>query len=230
MSDGSDLILVVDDDPGLVKMVKRSLEFDGYEVITAGDGATALQLIEDRQPSLVLLDIMMPGLDGYQVCQRVRQTADVPIVMLTAKSRLQDVVQGLDIGADDYITKPFGTDELLARVKKVLRRSRLRDEGHRPFVCHGLTIDFVNHEVTVDGQQIPFTPPEYRALCLLALNAGEVVTDYQILQVALEQEDEGRISSVRGVIASLRAKIGDNERNPRYIITTAGGHMFRSPT
>ena len=122
------LILVIDDDPGLLRLVTRDLEFEGYRTITASNGKRGLQLIEDEEPALVILDVMMPGLDGFQVCERTRRFSDVPIIMLTAKGRPEDVVHGLDIGADGYVVKPFGTDELLARVKAALRRTKLPEE------------------------------------------------------------------------------------------------------
>jgi DNA-binding response OmpR family regulator len=121
------LILVADDNPGLLKLVRRNLELEGYQVITASDGETALQLIKDEEPALAILDIMMPGLDGFQVCEYARQFSEVPIIMLTVKNELKDVVHGLNILADDYMTKPFSSNELLARVKKVLRRAKFSE-------------------------------------------------------------------------------------------------------
>lgn len=123
------LVLVVDDDLNLLKMVSRTLELEGYRVLTAGNGKQALLLIEKQNPDLVLLDIMMPGMDGFEVCERVRDFSNVPVVMLTAKGQIEDIRHGLDLGADDYMTKPFGADELLARVKAVLRRSDAPEEA-----------------------------------------------------------------------------------------------------
>ncbi|MCX5999233.1 MAG: response regulator transcription factor [Chloroflexi bacterium] len=225
------LILVIDDDRGLQKLARRSLELEGYRVIIAGDGPTGLQLVEDEEPALVILDIMMPGMDGFQVCERVRQFSDVPIVMLTAKGRLEDVVHGLDVGADDYVTKPFSTDELMARVKAVLRRSRFPEEMPQPaFACGKLGIDFSHHRVTVDGKEVLLTPTEYRLLCLLAANAGKVLTQDQLLTEVWGWQYRGDIHILQVAINRLRKRIGDDPNNPRYIATRSGiGYMCKEP-
>jgi len=222
-------VLVVDDDPGLLKLVRHTLEMEGYDVTTASDGKTGLQLIEDEQPSLVLLDIMMPGLDGFQVCERVRKYLKVPIIMLTAKSRVDDVVHGFDVGADDYVTKPFGTDELLARVKTILRRSMPQDRTRRPpLTCDGLCIDFANRQVTKNGKEVILTPTEYRLLCPLAANAGRVITHNQLLSEVWGWEQRGNPHILKTFIARLRKKIETDPSNPKYITTRPGiGYMFK---
>lgn len=224
-------ILVIDDDPGLLKLVSRNLELEDYQVITAIDGETGLQLIEDEEPALVLLDIMMPGLDGFQVCERVRQFSEVPIIMLTAKGRAEDIVHGLDTGADDYVIKPFDTNELLARVKAVLRRAKFPEEMPQPpFTSGELCIDFSQHRVTIAGKEVMLTPTEYRILCLLARNAGRVITRDHLLTEVWGWEYRGSTHILQVAVARLRKKIGGDPSNPKYIITRPGiGYTFKKP-
>lgn len=231
MPNGRPLILVIDDDPALLKLMRRSLELDGYDVSTAADGKTGLQLIEDEEPALVLLDIMMPDVDGFRVCERVRSFLNVPIIMLTAKGRLEDMVHGFDVGADDYVTKPFSTDELLARVKTVLRRTTFpkRMPGP-PFTSNGLRIDFANRQVTINGKEVILTPTEYRVLCPLALNAGRVITHDQLLTEVWGEEYRGNTYILKTFVSRLRKKIKDDPSNPKYIVTRPGiGYIFKKP-
>ena len=225
------LVLVVDDDPGLLKLVRVNLEMEGYSVITALDGETALQLTNDEKPALILLDIMMPGMDGFQVCEYVRQTSEVPIIMLTAKGRQEEIVHGLDIGADDYVVKPFGVKELLSRVKAVLRRKKFPKEMPQPLFTSGeLCIDFSGHQVTVDGKEVVLPPTEYRVLCLLARNAGRVITLNYLLAEIWGDKYLGDIHILQVAIARLRKKIGDDASNPKYIFTRPGiGYTFKQP-
>jgi len=230
MPTGRPMILAVDDDPGLLKLVRRNLELEGYQVMTAGDGKAAMQLIEADEPTLIILDVMMPGLDGFQVCGRVRQFSEVPIIMLTAKGRMEDVVEGLGIGADDYVIKPFGTDELLARVKAVLRRAKFPEEMPQPSFNYGeLCIDFSQHRVMIAGEEIMTTPTEYRILCLLARNAGKVITQNHILTEIWGWEYCGDSHILQVAIARLRKKLGDDPSNPKYIVTKPGiGYSLRN--
>ena len=217
------LILVVDDDPGILKLVSLNLELEGYHVITARDGKTALELIENEQPTLVILDIMMPGMDGFQTCERTREFSEVSIIMLTAKGRAEDVIHGLDVGADDYVIKPFSTDELLARVRAVLRRSKFPEEMPQPpFISGQLCIDFSRHQVTRDKEEVMPTPTEYRILCLLARNAGRTITQDQLLTEVWGQEYCGDTHILQVAVARLRKKIGDDPGNPKYIVTRPG--------
>ena len=199
--------------------------------MTASDGKTGLQLIEDEDAALVLLDIIMPGLDGFQVCERTRHFSNVPIIMLTAKSRIEDVVNGLDTGADDYVTKPFGTDELLARVKATLRRSRFPEEMVQPpFTSGKLHIDFAQHRVTLDEKEVILTSTEYRLLCLLACNAGRVLTQDQLLTEVWGWQYHGDVHILQVAVNRLRKKIGDDPNNPKYIATRSGiGYIFKEP-
>src|SRR5881296_385175 len=159
-------IVTADDDPQLLRLVTRNLEFEGYEVIPASNGQQALEEIEERAPDLVLLDVMMPKMDGFTVCQRVREFSTVPIIIVTARGQDQDKVRGLDLGADDYLTKPFSVDELLARVRAVLRRAQFMAKEHvqglqATMTTGNLTVDFSQHLVTQAGKEIPLTPTEY---------------------------------------------------------------------
>ena len=225
------LILVIDDDPGLLKLMKRDLLLHGYRVITASDGKTGLQLIEDEEPTLAILDVTMPGLNGFQVCERARRFSNVPIIILTAKGQREDVVHGFNIGADDYITKPFGIDEFLARIKAVLRRTKFSEEiPQPPFTFGGLGIDFTRHQVTLDGKEVTLTATEYRLLCLLACNSGSVLTRDQLLTEVWgwQYRDDSHILQV--AVNRLRKKIGDNPSNPKYIVTRSGiGYAFKEP-
>src|SRR5207245_82825 len=167
--------------PQLLRLMTRNLEFEGYEVIPVSDGQQAFDQIEAHVPDLVLLDVMMPKMDGFSVCYRVREFSSVPIILVTARGQDQDKVRGLDLGADDYLTKPFSVDELLARVRAVLRRAHFtateQAQTLRTTLSIGeLTIDFGQHLVFMRGQEVPLTPTEYSIIAYLAQNAGRVVT------------------------------------------------------
>ncbi len=157
-------ILVVDDEPHVVRLVKANLEPSGYKILTATDGEQALQVVQDESPDLVILDIMLPKMDGYEVCRRIREFSPVPVIMLTARSTEVDLVHGFDVGADDYVTKPFAANELLVRVRAVLRRSKWPEEvlSRHGFKAGPIEIDFAGHKVTVDGQPVKLSPTEYR--------------------------------------------------------------------
>src|SRR6476646_6760540 len=171
-------ILAADDDPQILRLIARNLQLEDYDVVTATDGQEALERLETQKFDLAILDVMMPKLDGFTVCARVREFSNVPIIMVTARGQDQDKIHGLDLGADDYLTKPFSVEELLARVRSVLRRSQFSatspdGQNARPTVTFGdLTIDFVQHRVTVSDQEVELTPIEYRLLTYLAQNAG----------------------------------------------------------
>src|SRR5947209_2926004 len=180
-------ILTADDDPQLLRLVMRNLQLEGYEVLMASDGKQALEQIEAHQPDLVLLDVMMPKLDGFAVCQRVREFSSVPIIIVTARGQDQDKVRGLDLGADDYLTKPFSVDELLARVRAVLRRTEFTAKENAQALRASATIgelgiDYTQHLVTLAGREITLTPTEYRLLAYLAQNVGRVLTQDLLLE------------------------------------------------
>ena len=180
-------ILAADDDPQLLRLITRNLQLEGYDVLAASDGQQALELIENNAPDLVLLDVMMPRMDGFTVCYRVREFSSVPIIIITARGQDQDKVRGLDLGADDYLTKPFSVDELLARVRAVIRRSQFTareySQGLRATTATGsLVIDYSQHIVMLNGREIALTPTEYRIIAYLAQNVGRVVTQDLLLE------------------------------------------------
>ncbi|MCF6095877.1 response regulator transcription factor [Thermovorax subterraneus] len=223
-------ILVVDDEPFIVELVKFNLESAGYEVITASDGHEALKLIEKEHPNLIILDIMLPGIDGMEICRALRfkmQTKDIPVILLTAKTGEIDKVLGLEMGADDYITKPFSPRELVARVKAVLRRTDKRD-GSRELIKAGpVVIDVDRHEVFVDGEKKDFTPKEFELLKLLASNPGKVFSREYLLENVWGYDYLGDTRTVDVHIRHLRQKIEKNSEDPRYIKTVRGvGYKF----
>src|SRR5436190_17638743 len=220
-------IVAADDDPQLLRLMMRNLQFEGYEVIPASNGQQALEEIEEQVPDLVLLDVMMPKMDGFTVCQRVREFSTVPIIIVTARGQDQDKVRGLDLGADDYLTKPFSVDELLARVRAVLRRTQFtaNEQAHvvRTTITIGdLVVDYAQHQVTFAGQEVPLTPIEYRLLAYLAHNAGRVVTQDLLLEHVWGSEYLGESHMLQVNINRLRHKIEADPTHPRYILTKAG--------
>jgi DNA-binding response OmpR family regulator len=221
-------VLVVDDDIHMLRLIRHILESNGYRVLTASSGAAALDVFVGEDPDLVLLDIMMPDMDGYTVCRRIREFSDIPIIMVTAKGNEEEVVEGLDAGADDYVTKPFSTIELAARTKAVLRRAALWDERPEPaFDYRDLVVEFAQHRVTLGGQEIVLTATEYRLLSYLARNAGRVLTPDQILEKVWGEEYLGETHLLRVTIARLRNKLNDEPKNPTYILTRPGiGYMM----
>jgi DNA-binding response OmpR family regulator len=225
------LIVVVDDDPGILKLVSLNLQLEGFRVVTAADGKEAVQLVHDEQPALVLLDVMMPVMDGFQACERIREFSEVPIIMLTAKGGIEDVVRGLDTGADDYVVKPFSINELVARVKAVLHRTKFPQEMPQPAFASGdLCIDFAQHQVKISDSEIVLPPTEYRILCLLARNAGRVITHEQLLTEVWGREYRGDTHILQVAVARLRKRLGDDPSNPKYIATRPGiGYTFKKP-
>jgi len=222
-------ILVVDDDERTQHMLNSMLRLEGYRVVVASCGSEALEQFDHETPDLILLDIMMPGINGYDLCQRIRQFSQIPIIMLTAKESEEDMIEGLDVGADDYITKPFLARELLARIRASLRRSKLWDERPSPpFKLNDLVIDFNNHRVQRDGEEICPTATEYRLLSYLARNAGRVLTTDTILTVVWGEGYYGDVHLLQSTMANLRNKLGENARNPQYILTRSGiGYMMK---
>ncbi len=221
-------VLVVDDDTRMLRMMQRMLQLEGYRVITAISGKAALDMLDEENPDLVLLDIMMPYMDGYTVCQRIREFSSVPIIMVTAKSDDEAKVEGLNGGADDYVTKPFSTNVLSARVRAVLRRITLGDaHPELAFQFNDLVIDFARHCVTVGGQEVNLTATEYRLLSYMARNAGRVVTPDQFLEKVWGEEYLGESHLLQVNMARLRQKLNEDARNPKYILTRSGiGYMM----
>lgn len=227
-------ILVVDDEPRLVRLVREILTAVGYKVHSAKDGEEALAATAVEQPDLILLDIVLPGdVDGYEVCNRIREFSSVPVIMLTAKTRDVDMLRGFDVGADDYLTKPFNAKELIARVKAVLRRSRLAQGGPLStidFECGDLLISFARHSVRVRGEEISLTPTEFNLLEQLALNANRVMLHGDLLTKVWGPEYRDDVDYLRTYVRHLRRKMEENPSEPRYIMTTPGvGYMLSCP-
>jgi DNA-binding response OmpR family regulator len=224
-------VLVVDDDPGLQKLVRVNLQARGYQVTTASDGLSALKQAQENNFSLIVLDIRMPGMDGFEVCRNVRLFSDVPIIMLTARDMQEDLLRGLDMGADDYVTKPFSVEVLLARVQSVLRRTKFPEEMPRPlFTIGDLAIDFARHRVMRGETEINLTATEYKLVALLAQNAGRVMTQQQLLEKIWGWDYQNEPHILQVAAARLRQKLGDDVQNPRYIITRVGiGYMMVKP-
>jgi len=219
-------VLTADDDPQLLRLVARNLELEDYQVLVASDGQQALEQIEQHAPDLVLLDVMMPRMDGFTVCQRVREFSAVPIIIVTARGQDQDKVRGLDLGADDYLTKPFSIEELLARVRAVLRRAQFTasEQAHvmRTATIGDLTIEYAQHLVTMGAREIELTPTEYRILAYLAQNSGRVVTQDLLLEHIWGTEYVGEGHMLQVNINRLRHKIEPDPMHPRYILTKVG--------
>jgi len=225
-------VLVVDDQPGLVRLVRDNLETLQFKVIAASEGTKALDIVENEKPDLVILDIMLPGQDGYQICRRIREFSTVPIIMLTARNERADLVTGFEAGADDYVTKPFSADELLARVKAVLRRSEYQElNKYSPtFTCGDISIDFVRHEVTSQSKPVPLTPTEYRLLYYLATNAGRVMLHSDLLTKVWGPEYAGATDYLRVYIRHLRTRLEPKDSEPTYILTVPGvGYVLKCP-
>ncbi len=216
-------ILVVDDDPVIVKFVSANLKARGFSVVTAEDGEAAIKAMEQTLPDLVILDIMMPGMDGVEVCGRIREWSKVPIIMLTAKNELNDKVELLNLGADDYITKPFGIEELLARVRAILRRKvGAASSDTVLFVNDDLEINFAERWVSLDGKQIDLSPTEYDLLRELAQNAGKVLTHQMLLSRVWGSEYGNETEYLRVYIGRLRGKLEVDPKKPKHILTKSG--------
>jgi two-component system, OmpR family, alkaline phosphatase synthesis response regulator PhoP len=241
-------VLVVDDEPAQVEIVRSYLEAEQYEVLSASDGLAALEIARSRNPDLVVLDVMLPGLDGVEVCRQLRQFSDAYVIMLTARSEEIDKIIGLSVGADDYLTKPFSPRELVARVKAMLRRPRssgpssglsgpsnssgksLRElDTPPPIVAGDLRIDLAGHEVLCQGEPMNLTPREYDLLVALASHPGRLFTRDQLLQ-QVWQGDYYDDHVVDSQVVNLRRKLGDDPSNPMYIETVRGaGYRFKAP-
>ena len=224
MSTKKETVIVADDDPRLLRLVQFNLQQAGYRVLTAPDGSRALRLAETENPDLLLLDVRMPLMDGLEVCRRVRNFSTVPIIMVTAKDSEEDKVAGLDAGADDYLTKPFGAPELMARVRAVLRRTKLYsgDTTEPVFESDDLKVDFAQQLALRDERPINLTPTEYRIVAYLARNAGRVVTQGELLTKVWGPEYENEAHLLRVNIARLRQKIERDPSTPRHVITRPG--------
>jgi two-component system, OmpR family, KDP operon response regulator KdpE len=226
-------ILIVDDEPKLVRLVREVLTAAGFAVMSTGSGEGAIGMIALEQPDLVVLDIILSrAMDGYEVARRVREFSDVPIIMLTAKVREEDLLRGFDSGADDYLTKPFNSKELLARVRAVLKRARHSPEirGEAQIICGELRIDAARRRVTVGGREVKLTPTEYNILHQLALHRNQVLLHEQLLTVVWGTEYRDDLEYLRAYIRFLRQKIEPDPARPTMIVTSQGvGYMLVCP-
>ena len=220
-------VLVVDDEPQIRRALRTGLLGHGYEVEVAEDGESALAMLAARLPDLVVLDLMMPGLDGFEVLRQTRGWSKVPVIVLSARGEERAKVEALDLGADDYLTKPFGMEELLARVRAVLRRAGAPDS---PAVSLGdVTIDFARHVVTKGGAEVHLTPTEYDLLRVLATNAGKVLTHRQLLERVWGSYAAENSQQLRVYVNYLRRKLEDDPARPRLILTEPGvGYRLRT--
>lgn len=225
-----ELILIVDDESRYLKLLRFNLEQSGYQVVEAATGGEAIKAAASRSPDLVLLDLRLPDMGGYEVCQRIREFSAAPIIMVTARAEVVDKVRGLRVGADDYVTKPFSVDELLARVETVLRRSQSASSDVHviPSLTVGeLEVDFTRRKVTIGGREVALSPVEYRLFNCLAINAGRILTPEEIQQRVWGSEYREYYEGLRSHIHRLRQKIEKDPEHPRYIITKHGvGYML----
>ncbi len=224
-------VLVVDDEKLIVKGIRFSLLQDGLEVDCAYDGEEALEMAKATEYDLILLDVMLPKMDGFEVCQQVREFSDVPIIMLTAKGDDMDKILGLDYGADDYITKPFNILEVKARIKAIMRRGRKKDEKEKPgnvLEKHDMKIDRENRRVFIEGVEVNLTTKEFDVLELLATNPDKVYSREQLLEIIWGSDYPGDARTVDVHIRRLREKIEKLPSNPKYVYTKWGvGYYFK---
>ncbi len=225
-------ILVVDDEPLQLKLVDQILSNHGYGVVRAGSGEEGIRKVYESKPDLVILDVLMSGIDGWQTCRCIREASDVPVIMLTGKRNSEDdIVHGLECGADEYLTKPVGNRELLARVRAALRRadasSAQNSKKTTLFTNDYLTVDVAERKVMVKGEKLKLTPREFRLLALLVANAGRIMSHQQLLENVWGWEYIDDVDYVRIYISHLRQKIELNPSQPKYILTEAGvGYSF----
>lgn len=217
-------ILVVDDEPRYQRLLEANLRTDNYTVLTAGDGLQAIEVFSSQPVDLILLDVMMPNLDGFSTCQRIREFSNVPIIMLTAKGEEKDRVQGLDLGADDYLVKPFSATELLARVRAVLRRAQVATEdGQARYFTHkDIRIDFARAEVWRDDEPVSLSATEYRLLLQFVHNVGKILSAEELLTRIWGPEYRTEKEILWVSIARLRQKLEHSPHSPKHIVTRTG--------
>lgn len=226
-------VLIVDDEPKLVRLVREVLTATGFKVLATASGEEAIDLIALEQPDLIVLDIVLSGeLDGYDVARRVREFSNVPIIMLTAKARESDLLRGFETGADDYLTKPFSSKELLARVRAVLKRAQNNqaDPGDSEVICGPILIDLARRRVRVEGEEVHLTRTEYDLLRELALHCNQVLLHEQLLAAVWGPEYRDDVDYLRAYIRYLRQKLEPVPSEPRFIVTRPGvGYMLACP-
>ena len=225
-------ILIVDDEPSVVKGLRFSLEKqEGYVVDAAYDGQAAIESFESEHYDLILLDLMLPKLNGMEVCQRIRSVSDVPIIMLTAKGEIEDRIIGLELGADDYLIKPFSPRELVARVRALFRRAHQADEPAVEVLDFGdLVIDISGHKILVEGKEVDLTASEFKLLTTLARHPGRVYNRMELVEKVLGYDFEGYERTIDSHVKNLRAKLGDDPKKPKWLYTVHGvGYRFEAP-
>jgi DNA-binding response OmpR family regulator len=225
-------VLVVDDEPRILRLVRTNLDKEGFKVLTASDGEQAISQAEMNELDLILLDVMMPRMDGWEVLRRLREFSTVPIIMLTAKAEEHDKVRGLELGADDYVTKPFGIPELLARIKAVLRRTALPNavKSDPVFSAEGFSVNFAQRKVVARGQDVRLSPTEYKLLYELVTNAGRVVLHQDLLAKVWGREYRDETEYLRVYVRYLRQKLEAEPSKPKLILTEPGvGYRFTAP-
>lgn len=220
-------VIIVDDDVKLVQLLKTYFDREGFITYTANDGLTALQVVKDKVPDIMILDLMLPGIDGWDVCRKIRRDNDLPIIMLTARDEESDRLVGLEIGADDYVTKPFSPKEVVARAKAVLRRTHKALVQNAPIVLGNLSIDLGRHEILHDGQLVDLTPTEFKMLEVLAAHPGIVFSRLQMVEQIQGYSFEGYERTIDAHVKNLRRKLEPNPKEPQYILTVYGiGYKF----
>jgi two-component system KDP operon response regulator KdpE len=229
MTERHEVILVVDDEPRMTRFIRMNLELEGFHVVEARDGLEALDKLRTALPDLIILDVMMPELDGFETLKLIREISSVPVIMLTVRADEEDKVKGLELGADDYVTKPFGARELVSRVRAVMRRTSgvTQPEEAILTIDDRLSVDFNKREVIVEGERISLRPTEFRLLYHLIKNAGWVVPHEMLLAKVWGYEYRDEIQYLRLYVTYLRKKIEPDPSNPRYIFTERGvGYRF----
>ncbi len=228
MSKQSASILVVDDEAEIVRALKRSLTAHGYTVFTAQSGEEAVEAVSRQRPDLLLLDLLLPGMSGLEVCQQLRATSNVPIIVLSVKGAERDKVEALDLGADDYVAKPFGMKEVLARIRVALRRSIQTQNSPEPqFQAGPLSVDFAQRRVLVSGKEVSLTPTEYDLLKAFIAHRGKILTRQMLLKQVWGEKAHARAHSLHVYVAQLRQKIEPHPEQPRFILTIPGvGYRF----
>ncbi|MFZ6028735.1 MAG: response regulator [Chloroflexota bacterium] len=223
----NETILVVDDEPKITRLARDYLEKDGFRVLAAADGATALAVARRDRPDLIVLDLMLPGVDGWEVCRALRRETDVPIIMLTARAEESDQVAGLELGADDYVTKPFSPRALVARVRALLRRTQGGLRTPEILRAAGLEIDLARYQAARDGQALHLTPNEFKLLAFFAQHPGQLLTREQLIEHLHGATASSFDRSVDSHIKNLRRKLEPDPARPRYLLTVYGvGYKF----
>ena len=226
---GQPSILAIDDEPQLLEALETILEGRGYRLRTAPNGAMGLDAVAEERPDVVLLDLAMPGVDGVEVCRRLRAFSRVPILVLSALSDEARKVKALDAGADDYVTKPFGVEELLARIRAALRRAQAQDDDEAVLRVGGVELDQIARRVAIDGQEVHLTPTQYELLRVFVNNPDRVLTQRALLVLTFGPAYEDAVDNLRTFVAQLRRKVERNPSRPQRIVTEPGlGYRFRS--